>query len=177
MEASSVTRVGNWGVSDSTPFRVFLPFPEKNGDSRRFFRFQEGRTEMLIHAFARYSDILRENYLPGLGSPVSNLSHLRTSCSHIIHQIPENCNTFLIFFSMNFSTFESLVLYHMHKIHFFAVFHHPFRSFRFADRPPPIELRRGALRASAGVQKAPAIFKFNGEWHQTRNRQEKSKFA
>ena len=81
-------------------------------------KFQRNSGAGSIHAFARYSDILRENYLPGPGSPKSNLSHLRTSCSHIIHQIQKKCNTLSLFFVMNFSINPDSVLYHLHKSRF-----------------------------------------------------------
>ncbi len=50
--------------SDSTPFRAFLFSPDKKGGNRRIYAGDAGARSVLTNAFARYSDILRENSLP-----------------------------------------------------------------------------------------------------------------
>ena len=128
-----MARVGKLGR-----FR-FNTVPRVPSSSRRkrrntsISKFQRNSGAGSIHAFARYSDILRENYLPGLGSPVSNLSHLRTSCSHIIHHFRKKSNTFPIFFLMNFPTKTSPFLCFMHN----PALPRPFSRFYGLRKPAP----------------------------------------
>ena len=52
---------------------------------------------------------------PGLGYPVSNLSHLRTSCLTIIYYFIQNCNRYSKIYTMNFYELSSLLLCYLHK--------------------------------------------------------------
>ena len=95
--------MGNWGaIRFNTVPRVPCFSREKRRVSADPIESSEERGRYRNNVSPDFSDMLRENSLSGSDPPESNLSHLRTSCSHIIHHFRKNCNTFPIFFMMKF---------------------------------------------------------------------------
>ena len=106
----------------------------------------------LNNVFARFSDILRENSLTGLGYPESNLSHQRTSCLTIINDFEEKSNTFEKICIMKFNELFVPLLYIFHKYPVVPRYSRPKRLASCIRRPSNLGLSVSWVSSMQGVQ-------------------------
>ena len=109
-------RVGKLG-RDPTQHRSArsFPLPRKTANLAGIFGIWDcagACRSMLSPDFRTYSVKIPS---PGLGYPVSNLSHLRTSCLTIIYYFIQNCNRYSKICTMNFHELLPLLLYLLHN--------------------------------------------------------------